>query len=317
MSLMDGQLPYGHATVPPAVAGSQPTSLLSHLSMTSHPMDVHSNLDIRGGSRKRCASSIASGSVYRVNKAPKMEHQDDIVHASSLKLSPLMSSHMFSTLVTSDPAAVVVNCSLCPSAPSSQPQTPARQSSQVLSPPSQVIGFGVPVAVSSQSAPPFSLSTRNRSSSTATLAHRLHRHSLSGTSLDTAINLHELTTVPSSTSQPFTSPGTFGTPPMQGLTMQLPGIDGVMTISLPLGRMTRLGSIATPSIKPTSFGISELPTLDSFDHVLSQTSISASALVKASQESDDGEETEDEYSDCMMEGGMHSHVSCLRLSSPL
>jgi hypothetical protein len=323
MSLTDGQLPYGHATVAPAVAGSQPTSSLlsiSPLSMTSHPMDVHSNLDGQDGSRKRCASSIASGSVDRVIKAPKMEPPDDVLLASSLKPSPLPASHMFSTPAASYSAAVVVNRSLPPSAPPSRPQTPGpnanilQQSPPVLSPPSQAIDFGVPITISSQSAPSFPLGARNRSSwsdTAATLPHRHHQHSLSGTSLNTAINLHGLTMVPSSTGQPFTAPGTFGTPSVQGLTMQRPAANGGITISPPLGRMTRSGSITTPAVNPMPYGYVELPNLDSFDYMSSRTSISASAPVKVNPESDDGEETEDEYGDSMMRGGMHSHVSRL------
>jgi hypothetical protein len=161
-------------------------------------------------------------------------------------------------------------------------------------------------AMPPQSVPPFPTGVRNRSSWSdipAALPPRHHQHSRSGTSLNTSVNVHGLSGMIASTStQPFTAPGTFSTP---SVSKQRSIPNGGHSISPPLGRITRSGSISSPAVNPLSFGFSDI---SSVDQRLPQRA-SAPGLVphRVTPESDEGEETEDDILET--KASLYNHVS--------
>jgi hypothetical protein len=307
LSLKDTPPPLHHAS--PTIPAAAPTliGMIPSPSIESRPMDMQSNMDTSDGSRKRCASAMASGQGDRVIKAPKMEPMDDVIPltTSPSKTIPLSPPHLFAPGAVS--ASSVVNRSLPPSAPPSRASTPPVTSMNVtlLQQSPHVVSPSVPIefAMPSQSVPPFPTGVRNRSSwseATATLPPRHHQHSLSGTSLNTTVNVHGLGMISSTSTQPFTAPGTYGTPSTQ---RSIP--NGGNAISPPLGRITRSGSITAPAVNTISFGFSDLSSVD--QRVPPRASTSGLTPHRVTPDSDEGDETEDDILDTKT--GNYNHVS--------
>lgn len=259
-------------------------------------MDVQSS-DISDTSRKRCASSMAGD---RVIKAPKREPQED---------TPL---HIIPPPGSSQPpfsSAAVPSVSSYVSA-NSQPDSASRSGGQSgfglipQQPSAAAMGFPMPV---SSAAPPSTefissspLSTTmphfppppvrsSWSDGAATLPHH-HQHSLSGSSLNGAINfplgplpLPTTGTFPSSSSQP------------RPLTNTATGI------TPPIGRVSRSGSFTTSNVNPYALGISEITTSNALDFLHSAQPPTAQSLGSHSPTS--SHEGEHDESDI----GSHSH----------
>ncbi|KAG0699648.1 hypothetical protein DFH29DRAFT_808728 [Suillus ampliporus] len=89
----------------------------------------------------------------------------------------------------------------------------------------------------------------------ATLPHRSHQHSLSGSSLNAGINFHSIpTTVSSLGPLPFSTTGTFPSSSSQPRSLTNTGSG----ITPPIGRVSRSGSFTTSNVNPFAFGISEV-----------------------------------------------------------
>ncbi|KAG2078184.1 hypothetical protein BDR04DRAFT_1042661 [Suillus decipiens] len=100
------------------------------------------------------------------------------------------------------------------------------------------------------------------SDSAATLPHRSHQHSLSGSSLNAGINFHS---IPSNNSSlgplPFSTTGTFPSSSSQPRSLTNTGSG----ITPPIGRVSRSGSFTTSNVNPLAFGISEVTPSNALD----------------------------------------------------
>jgi hypothetical protein len=230
-------------------------------------------------SRKRCASSVPIGDD-RANKAPKREPLEDIIplaqHTppSAHHTPPLLQGNIFQSQQqqhavpgVADPRTVAVFASA---------NTLSQPLSRPPSPPKLIEGFNLtqqqqPPQISSPSkTPPQSDFDSNSSTPTATvsafptgsgnrsswsdgppsiLPQRQHPHSRSASSL---VDLHGLG-IPS-----YSSP-TFAPPALQS--SQHPGVNtGGSSISPPLGRVSRTGSVSNGFVSPFAFGFSDVAT---------------------------------------------------------
>jgi hypothetical protein len=95
--------------------------------------------------------------------------------------------------------------------------------------------------------------------------------------------------VASTSTQPFTAPGTFGTP---SVSKQLSFPNGSHSISPPLGRITRSGSFTSPAVNPISFGFSDMSSVD--QRLPPRASAPGLMTHRVTPDSDEGEETEDD-----------------------
>jgi hypothetical protein len=228
-------------------------------------------------SRKRCASSVPIGDD-RANKAPKREPLDDIIplaqHTppSANHTPPLLQSgnifqsqqqqqHTAASVV--DPRTVTVfSSSNILSQPPSRPPSPSKliegfslvqqQPSQFSSPsktPPQS-DFDSNSSTPTATVSSFSTGLSNRASWSdgppSMLPQRQHPHSRSSSSL---VDLHGL-------GIPSYNPPTFGPSAMQP--SQHSGVNTGGSISPPLGRVSRTGSVSNGFVSPFAFGFSDV-----------------------------------------------------------
>ncbi|KAG2349755.1 hypothetical protein BDR05DRAFT_955617 [Suillus weaverae] len=281
-------------------------------------MDGQSNGDLADMSRKRCASSMAGD---RVIKAPKREPQEDTpLHIIP---PPVSSQQPFSSAIAAPMTDIRSATSYIPAnAPAdsaSQPTSSAGQSSiagyglMSHQPPTASMGFPIPVS----SAPPPSstefistspLSTTmphsthfplpptvrtSWSDSAATLPHRSHQHSLSGSSLNAGINFHSIPSNGSSLGPlPFSTTGTFPSSSSQPRSLTNTGSG----ITPPIGRVSRSASFTTSNVNPFAFGISEVTPSNALDFLNSAPPTAQSLGSHSPTSSLEGEHDESDVS---------------------
>ncbi|KAG1756645.1 uncharacterized protein EDB91DRAFT_1041221 [Suillus paluster] len=103
--------------------------------------------------------------------------------------------------------------------------------------------------------PPHPTVRTSWSDGAATLPHRSHQHSLSGSSLNAGINFHSIPTTGSSLGPlPFSTTGTFPSSSSQPHSLTNTGTG----ITPPIGRVSRSGSFTTSNVNPFAYGISEV-----------------------------------------------------------
>lgn len=299
-------------STPPAVKSD--AILMVDIQSTSPP-------DGSSESRKRCAST---NNGDRVNKAAKMEPQDDLLLHSSLSdgsLPLLQPAQIFQPAVVALPATAIVPpyaLSTPPSQPSSRPQSSAglpthpsfmhQQLPTSLSYPSlTTLSETVPATTFEATSPilsappgtdPFSSPSVVRASwseSPLTFSTRQHHHTSSGSSLNGGLNIGGMGSLGTSIS-PFTSPGTFGSPSQ----VRVPSSS---SISPPIGRVSRSGSLTGPP-NPFAFGFPEVNSLESITHS-SRPSTSVSTAHSPEETSDDDDDYEHDSPPGRKGGSMH------------
>ncbi|KAH7929714.1 hypothetical protein BV22DRAFT_1056231 [Leucogyrophana mollusca] len=308
---------------PPAFHGpvnppqEQPLSLMQFSNgAPTDSMDFQGSLDVPDVSRKRCASSMAGD---RVIKAPKREPQEDTplhVMLSNIPPPPIPNSQPFPPPGVS---SVADPRSLPPFTPSNPPSEPSsRPTSSAGLPPHT--GFGLlpqQASVQSHSALNFSLALgaaapsppdyisssplsatishtthlpppptvrSSWSDGPSTLPHRHHQHSLSGSSLNTALGYHPMSNA--SAPNPFTTTGTF--PPSSSAPTRA-GTNGSAGISPPIGRISRSSSFTTTSVNPFTFGLSEVPAVGALDFLQSRKPAASMSMPQSPTSSHDGD----------------------------
>jgi hypothetical protein len=284
-------------------------------------MDVQSNGDISDMSRKRCASSMAGD---RVIKAPKREPQEDTpLHIippptnqpsfSSATVPPVTDPRSMTSYVpanaqsesASRPTSSIGQPSqagfgLIPSQPPAAAMDFSTGVSSALPPSTEFISTSPLSTTMPHSAhfPPPPTVRSSWSDGAATLPHHSHQHSLSGSSLNGAINFH---TIPSTGSSlgplSFSTTGTF---PSSSQPRPLTTAAGT-GITPPIGRVSRSGSFTTSNVNPYTLGISKITTPNALDFLNSVQSSNAQPMGSHSPTSSlEGEHDESDI-------GSHSH----------
>ncbi|KAH7913761.1 hypothetical protein BJ138DRAFT_1001713 [Hygrophoropsis aurantiaca] len=118
----------------------------------------------------------------------------------------------------------------------------------------------------------------------STLPHRHHQHSLSGSSLNTALGYHPLANP--NTPHTFSSTGPFAPSPSA---QTRSGTTGGAGISPPIGRISRSSSFTHGNANPLAFGLSEVPSVGALDFLQSRRPAPSMSIPHSPTSSHDGD----------------------------
>lgn len=273
VSSPDPGIPPSFVSLPVVPSVSIPeTQTLGYQPMTAPllpPLDMANQLSISDQSRKRCASELEE---HRTVKALKMEPQDDFPlsmppPASLPDTSPIYSPNAVSLSTTTHPLNVTSQ-----SQPPSRPPTPSKAFANIsfspikqqplaptfppYMPSSQAISFSstlpAPVVGSSPTFP----GLQSAWSDTVIPTSTRHHHSLSAGSINKP--MQSLPSVLSGSIETFPAP-------IQMPPQSISTITSQSTMSTPIGRMSRSGSISGTSY-PNAFNYGYMETVSEAGH---------------------------------------------------